>query len=111
MTLPTSLTAYDNCIEALDKALDAKRGIRMTFEDHGAANFFRMRCHQARKLTRERNAKIFADPQHPMHGRSLYDALVLRIQQIGDETYLYIERNNILPGKIEDLDDVDEAAE
>lgn len=111
MTLPTSLAAYDNCIEALEKALESKRGIRMDFPDWGAANFFRMRCHQARKLTRERNAKIFTDPDHPMHGRSLYDALILRIQRLGDDTFLYIERNNVLPGKIEDLDNLEEAAE
>ena len=110
MTLSTSITAYDNCFEAFDRAIEAKRGIRMEFDDWGSANFFRMRCHQARKLDRERNAKIYSDPEHPMHGRSTFDPLTLRIIREGDNTYLYIERNTILPGKIEDLDDLEASA-
>ena len=110
MTLSTSITAYENCFEVLGKAMDAKRGIRMTFDTGAEANFFRMRCHQARKLDRERNAKIYTDPEHPMHGRSAYDPLSLRIAYEGDTVYLYVERNTVIPGKIEDLDDLEESA-
>jgi hypothetical protein len=76
----------------MDKALADTIGVRIPMPTEGAAKFFRSRCHQARKLNRESNSRIYPQVDHPQHGISEYDALILRIKTIQGKIYLYIER-------------------
>lgn len=101
MSLPTSTLAYSQCYEVLDLALKDSLGIRMRVdrkpspqENLDAAMNFRMRCHQARKLDRDRNAEVYPDPEHPLHGRSAYDVLIIRDPKVthDGDVYLVIER-------------------
>lgn len=97
MSLPTSLLAYADCIEAFDKCLEAASGmIRLKMPDYGAANFFRMRLHNARSLDRRRNREIYsAQPDHPMFGCSPYDPITAKVRHTDDSWWVYLKKISI----------------
>jgi hypothetical protein len=101
MSFPTSTIAYTDCYEAFDRALDHPRGIKVPTRTSADAERLRMRMHQARKLAREANTKIYPDPEHPLHGRSPYDALVVRI----DGNWVRVEPIQSFADKIVPIDD------
>lgn len=78
MPYSSSPLAYGDVKELLDKALDAERGIKMTFDKHGYAINMRQRASRFRAMDRESSKTIYP-LGHPMHGRSPYDALAFRI--------------------------------
>ena len=104
MTLSTSILAFDDAILFLDRALEDPKGVRACFGDnYGNAQHYRMRCHAARNLVRQENAKLYPDPQDPMHGRSTFDVLTLRIiQDENSEWWVYAMRN-VMPEVVESL--------
>lgn len=106
MSVSTSLLAYTDCVEVYDQALASNHGVRVRVKDHDAAWNFRMRMHQARKLIRIDNARTYED-DHPLFGKSPYDAYTLRIKQVGDKVYVYLEPNRVLAGAIEPLGEED----
>lgn len=104
MSVSNSPLSYTDCYEVFDRAVADPRGVRMQMPDFDAANHFRMRLHYARKINRAKNAEIY-EPGQPLYGTSVYDQLTVRIRTIGDRTYLYLEKNDIVPGEIESLSD------
>lgn len=78
MPTPTSPSSNQHAIEAMDRALESPKGIRVTFSTPGQAIQFRMSCYAARLAARKTNIKIypFGDP---LYGRSPYDSLKLTI--------------------------------
>lgn len=112
MSISTSRLAYTDCIDLMDAAIESSLGVRYPFgkgpRGRDAAFHYRMRVHQARKLVREDNERIYADdPGHPLHGRSIYDPLVFRIREADGEFYLYGEKTSIDLGAIEPLDEIE----
>jgi hypothetical protein len=85
MSNPTSLLAYPEVRDALDRALQSERGIRVNFRTLNAAKQFIGRAYSFRMLDRIENAKIYPDQTHTLHGRSMYDVLRLRIRDISVE--------------------------
>jgi len=100
MNFNRSLFAFADIQEAFERALNSDKGVRITCKSRGAAVSLRSRFNYWRTLNRKDNA-ITYDPNHVMHGRSIYDRLVLRIGPKGGltEATLFIE-----PRTIEDLD-------
>lgn len=98
MSLSESLLSYQDCLEAMDQALADSQGGRVRFPDRSAALHFRSRCHYARKLHRRKNAQVYP-VDHPQHGASHYDELVLREQPDGEGWYIYLLR--MVAGSIE----------
>ena len=99
MSLSNSLLSYQDCTEIMDSAMADSVGARAKFASEAEALHFRSRCHYARKLHREQNARIYTDPEHPQHGCSHYDALVLRLRWDGDFHYVDLEKTDA--GQIE----------
>ena len=97
MSISTSPLSYTDCYAMMDAALADPLGSRIPIRrpTHDAsiaeATFLRMRMHQARKLNRELNAKIY-EPDNVMHGCSMYDKLTMRIKSVGGVVYLYLEQ-------------------
>lgn len=109
MSASTSRQSYTDCFIYLDRALDAPHGVRIKIgavEDPraaGAAHQLRVRLNYARKLDREESCAIYPK-DHPEHGVSAYDALVFRIVQYDEVTYIQIEPRKVPPtAEIEDL--------
>jgi hypothetical protein len=71
--------AYGDIKELLDKALDSPRGIKITLEKHGHAIQLRQRASKFRTMDRASSKTVYPEG-HPMHGRSSYDVLALRIK-------------------------------
>lgn len=77
MPYATSLTSFPDIREVLDRALDAAKGIRVSFTTPEEVKTFCGRCHSFRSLDRKANAKIYPEAD-PMHNRSAYDPLMVR---------------------------------
>jgi len=107
MSISKSPQAYNDCYEAMDRAVASKFGIRMLMPNPDKAYYFRMRCHNARAITRRQNTKVY-DEVHPMYNASPHDCLQLRIEydRTAGKTYLYFDKNEVLPGPIEDLEEI-----
>ena len=82
MSNPSSLLAYPEIRDALDRALQSERGIRVKFRTDVAATQFVGRAYSFRMLDRAENAKIYPDQTHTLHGRSMYD--VFRLKRVGN---------------------------
>lgn len=106
MSLPTSHLAYADCFEVLDAALEDTYGVRFPVDDQDKATHLRMRIHMARKIDRERNAELYPDPGHPLHGRSQYDKIVVRIKEDGNRLYIYLEQLESHADALEPLSEV-----
>jgi hypothetical protein len=63
---------YKDCEEALDLAISAPSGVRMTFRDENEAKRFRARCYKFREYQRDHTKLIYA-PDEPEFGISVYD--------------------------------------
>jgi len=90
VTVSTSRLAFNDCYDIFDQALADPSGIRVAFESEGAARHFRLRLHQARKIDRQDNAKIYG-VDHPMFGRSAYDPIQAMLRQVEGVWYVYLK--------------------
>jgi hypothetical protein len=99
-----SAFAFDDVQPAFDQALAAEKGIRIVCTSHSAAIILRSRFNYFRKLDREQN-KVTYEKNHHLHGKSVYDKLILRVPPKGtpNEHCVYLEKRDISDLKIEEL--------
>jgi len=102
MSVIESRIGYEDCYEVMDKALDAKDGIRIGFANYGEAHYFRQRMNKARLLDRRFNKERY-EPNHIKHGKSEYDALWFRLLDLEGLTWVYAERRPSQRGVIEEI--------
>lgn len=104
MSTPKSLLSYTDCLDYFDTALRYTEGCRIPVADIGDANNLRMRLNNCRKLHREENARVYPEA-NIMHGKSPYDAIVVRIRSFGEDEKLYVvlERIDISRREVEGL--------
>jgi hypothetical protein len=102
MVTSTSRLAYSDCFDLMDKALADPKGIKVKFSTGEDAWHFRIRLHTARKIDRLDNKDIY-EPGQPMHGRSVYDQLTMRIRKSSDHAWLRLERIDTREFEIESL--------
>jgi hypothetical protein len=94
MSLSTSLLAYQDIIEAFQKALEDPKGIRLPFDYKSDAERWRTRAHMARKLDRSDNKQLHK-PGDPLYAKSAYDILMISIKEGDDGTWFaYLEPYN-----------------
>jgi hypothetical protein len=102
MATSTSRLAFTDCFSVFDRALASAEGIRISFSTEGDAKHFRTRLHSARAIHRNDNAETYP-AEHPMHGHSEYDSLVVKLRSNGEGHYLYIEPTTTKSIEIEDI--------
>lgn len=110
MSISSSPLSYTDCYEALDRALDDEKGVRVGVESIKSAQFLRMRLNQARSINRDENQRTY-EPGHPLYGRSAYDRLMVRIKERGDKVYVYIEQVANFTRVIESLSEIEPEVE
>lgn len=110
MTLSDSRLAYQDCLDAMDRALEDQKGARIPMPDYDAAQRFRARLHQARVLDRRANKRIYAE-DHAMYGCSIYDEIVVRIKKTKTAVYIYLEKQSLVKEDIEALSEIEEDKE
>jgi hypothetical protein len=76
MGMSKSYLGYNDCREALERALNSRKGIRLTYPNKGQAFRFVGRCNAFRVKDREESLKLY-DENNVMWGRSPYDVLVI----------------------------------
>lgn len=76
MTHATSILAYPDVKDVLDRALQSERGVKLQFDTSREAERFKARACMFRVLVRRENAKIY-EIAHSLHGRSVYDCLII----------------------------------
>ena len=102
MTISTSPKAFEDCYTLLQQALDSPNGIRQGFPSSGLARHQVSRLNRARNNQREQNREIYP-PDHPSHGTSPYDTLVIRTpRKVDGKWYIHIEPRTV-SGVIEEL--------
>ena len=92
MVTSSSRLAYDDCFEILSRALEDKHGARVHCQSRGEAFHLRTRLHSARQIDRRDNIHVY-DESDPLHGRSAYDTLVVRIKELDGQHYVYVEKS------------------
>lgn len=109
MSTSTSRFAYQDCYDVLDRALEDDRGVRVKVKTLGDGTNFRVRIHTARRIDRDENRVLYPEQDHPMHGRSVYDPLVVKLATVNGAHYVYIEKREVIIGEVEGLSEVDDA--
>lgn len=107
MVTSTSRLAYGDCFDLMDKAIADPKGIKIKFGLEAEAWHFRIRLHTARKIDRADNKITYMDV-HPMHGKSVYDVLTMRIATPNGPNgiaWLRLERIDAREFEIESLAD------
>jgi len=94
--------AFDDCQDLFERALNSKKGIKITCQSHGEAMALRMRLHYYRRKDKEANASIYPR-EHEMHKASVWDRLVCRV----DDNVLRIEHRGTDHLIIEPIDPSD----
>jgi hypothetical protein len=102
-----SIFSYQDIRELFDRALMSERGLRVRLKTKGAANNLRQRMSYYRQLDRRENKKVYTE-NDPMHGRSQYDILILKLTEPdpGDTengAYLDITKGSIENFQTEEL--------
>jgi hypothetical protein len=86
-----SLRAYTDCQALFERALTDPKGARARIGTQEQCINMRTRMHYFRKLDREANAKTY-QPDHAMHGTSIYDPYVVRLLPDEDgEWWVYVQ--------------------
>ena len=105
MALSRSIQAYQDCLDFMEKCLEYPTGGRMWFRSDREAEFWRMRCNQARKLDREQNSRMHG-PDDPRFGVSPFDTLMFVIKESSDGFHwVYGQRMILDTQKVEPIPD------
>jgi len=83
MVASNSRFSYSDCFQLMDQAIADEKGIRIKFATREEAWHFRIRLHTARRIDRTDNLETYG-LGHPMHGKSAYDPLTMRIREMAD---------------------------
>jgi hypothetical protein len=102
MVASNSRFSYNDCYELMDKAVADQKGIRIKFATTEEAGYFRIRLHTARRIDRTDNVETYPIG-HPMHGKSVYDPLTMRIRQMADGIWLRLEKVDAREFEVESL--------
>ncbi len=91
MTVSSSRSAYSDCYELLDQALETEQGIRVSAPTEGMGLSIVTRINYARVLDRQLMEQIHPEFDHPEHGISVYDNLIVsRPREEGGAWWVYI---------------------
>ena len=86
---------FDEAIAILDAAIAAESNTtKLTCTSHKEATNIRHRLNHWRSQDREQNKEIYQDRDHPLYGKSAYDALTLRVPRPAepDSHCIFLER-------------------
>lgn len=115
MPVSNSRLSYSDCFTLFDKALEDSKGAR--YQVNGGTNYgdswqFRLRMHNARQIDRKDNKDIYPDPGERLHGRSLFDPLIIQIKQdVEGLWWIYVVHTEIDGSEIESLSELEANAE
>jgi len=107
MVTSESRLAYADCYKVMEQAISDQypKGIRIKCASYEDAMHFRLRLHKARKIDRKDNLEVYP-PGDIMHGKSVYDSLIMRIRMsVDNSAWLRLERVEAMEFEIESLEE------
>ena len=104
MSMSNSRISYRDCYEALDRAIASAHGVLVVCKSEGDVHHQRQRINYARVLDRRDNREMYPDPFHPLHGRSHYDNLAIKLTTHEGSHCVHIQPNNLDARPIIELD-------
>lgn len=72
----SSMLAYEDIRELMDRAISSENGVATIVDTYGAAIRLRQRIYAFRNLSRKQSTKIY-QLDDPMFGKTVYDNLVV----------------------------------
>ena len=105
MSLSNSLLSYEDVRKTLDRALEARAGVKVNFASFGQAVHFRQRAYKFRSLHQEAMRKAYPESD-ARYGQSVYDALMIRIEPPKGGT-VFVRKREAIALDIEDIDEVE----
>lgn len=104
MSLPTQPAAYTDCYDLFQRAIDNPLGVRTPFPTENAAKFFQLRMHQARKLLREQNCRIYPSTS-ALYDTSEFDSLQVQVRgpDGAGEHWIYVRPHGVVIDYVEPL--------
>lgn len=111
MPISPQISAYEDCFDLYQQALEDSIGVRTRFDDYGGAHHFVTRMHQARVLQRRESTRLYKQSD-PQWNKSEYDALVVSQPREDDEGkwWVYV-KHRPLRGLVERLSEQEGTAE
>ena len=102
MGMSKSYLSYDDCRDALERALQSKKGIRLEFTKKSQAFRFVSRACHFRVMDRKESLRLY-DENHDMYGRSPYDKLIITrpSETIVEITPIFLDLDSIALSEIE----------
>lgn len=101
MGTSNNLLSYDDIRDALDRALDASKGVRVVMASRAQATHLRHRVYKFRFLDRKASKDLYPDEKDRRHGSSIYDCLA--IEQL--EGVLVIKKTSAGSLRVEELEE------
>ena len=111
MSMSNSRLAYRDCYEALDRALVSNKGVLVVCQSEGDAHHQRQRLNYARVLDRRDNREMYPSPFEPLHGRSHYDNIAVKLTIYEGSHCVHLQPNNLNARPIIELDAIEGGAE
>lgn len=104
MAFNIGTNAFEDVKEIFLRALETPKGIKVKCHTRAEAINLRSRLNYYRQMDRNENKKVYP-PDHPQHGGSVYDKLILRIppRDSEDQDTIFIQQRSTIGLVIEDL--------
>lgn len=109
MGVNSSPLAQEDIRQALDRALETEKGIKITFRSGSAkansatATYTRSRMHKLRAMDRKNNAQIYVK-DHPMHNTSIWDGIIISKNDNEDgSSELLLTKSDLSKFEVEDI--------
>lgn len=103
MSLPNTPLAYAVEFDYLDRALADPQGIRVHAGTRDQAMHLRFRLNHARRIDRDRTKEVY-ERGDPGYNTSSFDCITCRLKQdVSDEWWVYLERNDVGNRHVESL--------
>ena len=103
MPQPISANALPDARVFLDRVLEAKKGLRITFDDEKKAASFRFRCYTVKRRELERNQKIYKDQEHI---QTHWDSISMYLESNKDGTCTLVARHDDFISGSLDIEDI-----
>ena len=103
MPQPISANALPSARVFLDRVLEAKKGLRITFENKKKARSFSFRCYTVRLRELERNKRIYKDSEYT---QTHWDSISLYLEPNDDGTCALVARHDAFISGSLDIEDI-----
>ena len=79
--------SLSDCRLVMNRAMESKNGLEITFKNEKSCLMFRHRCYSTRIRDRKQTARVY-EFGHPEYGKSPYDSLAFIVEEVEGDNFL-----------------------